>query len=217
MPPPRSPHVTTLAKKTDDWFRRANAALLGQLPCRAGCARCCIGMFPVTRLDARLLQEGLARLPDGDRTRIATRAAQQIAAVESAYPALKSSPSLEGWSDADIDRVADAFHDTRCPALDDNEQCSLYGYRPLACRSMGVPTRDDGIMNGACAVQTFLPIVRLPDSFASEEEALARQESAELAMLPEVAIQGEEILLPYGFVSVNPERNHGTVFNSDHR
>ena len=60
-------------------------------------------------------------------------------------------------------------------------------------------------------------IVRLPDSFASEEEALARQESAELAMLPEVAVQGEEILLPFGFVSHEPERNHGTAFNSDHR
>ena len=217
MPPPTSPHATTLASKTDDWFRRANAALLGQLPCRAGCANCCIGMFPITRLDARLLQEGLAHLPETDRARIATRAAQQIAAVESAHPVLKSSSSLEGWSDADIDRVAEAFHDVRCPALGDNEQCSLYAYRPLACRSMGIPTRDHGIMNGACAVQTFVPIVRLPDSFVSEEEALARQESAELGMLPEVAVQGEEMLLPYGFVSFNPERNHGTAFNSDHR
>ena len=217
MRPPTSPHATTLARKTDDWFRRANAVLLGQLPCRAGCAHCCIGMFPITRLDARLLQEGLAGLPESDRTRIATRAAQQIAAVESAHPVLESSPSLDGWSDAEIDRVTDAFHDARCPALTDNDQCSLYAYRPLACRSMGIPTRDHGIMNGACAVQTFLPIVRLPDSFASEEEALARQESAELAMLPEVAVQGEEILLPYGFVFFEPERNHGTAFNSDHR
>ena len=216
MPPPTSPHATTLARKTDDWFRRANAALLSQLPCRVGCAQCCVGAFPITRLDVRLLQQGLARLPANERARIETRAFQQIAAVESAYPALKSSPSLDGWSDADIDRVGTAFHDARCPALSDNEQCSLYDYRPLACRSMGIPTREHGMVNGAC-VQTFVPIVRLADSFAWEEDALARRESAELAKLPEVAAHGEEILLPYGFVSLNPERNHGTAFNPDHR
>ena len=215
MPPPAPSQTATLARKTDDWFRRANAALLSQLPCRAGCAQCCIGVFPITRLDVRLLQEGLAGLPENERTRIATRAAQQIAAIESVYPALRSSPSLEGWSDADLDRVADAFHDARCPALSDNDQCSLYDYRPLACRSMGIPTREHETVNGACAVQTFLPVVRLPDSFISEEEALARHESAELAMLPEVAVQGEEILLPYGFLSPD-ERKHGTAFDSDH-
>jgi Fe-S-cluster containining protein len=164
----------------------------------------------------RLLQEGLARLPENERAHIATRAAQQIAAIESAYPALKSSASLDSWSDAQIDRIVDAFHDARCPALRDGEQCSLYDYRPLACRSMGIPPRERDIVNGACAVQTFLPIVRLPESLASEEEALARQESAELARLPEVAAQGEELLNPYGFLSSDAEREHGTAFDSDH-
>lgn len=216
MPPPTPSHTARLANKTDDWFRRANAALLSQLPCRAGCAHCCIGVFPITRLDVRLLQEGLARLPENERARIATRAAQQIAAIESAYPALKSSVSLDGSSDAQIDRIVDAFRDARCPALRDDEQCSLYAYRPLACRSMGIPAREHDIVNGACAVQTFLPIVRLPESLASEEDALARQESAELARLPEVAAQGEELLNPYGFLSSDAERKHGTAFDSDH-
>ena len=216
MPPPTPSHTSTLASKTDDWFRRASAALLSQLPCRAGCAHCCIGVFSITRLDVRLLQEGLARLPENERARIATRSAQQIAAIESAYPALRSSPSLDGWSDAQIDRVVDTFQDARCPALRDDEQCSLYAYRPLACRSMGIPAREHDLVNGACAVQTFLPIIRLPESLASEEEALARQESAELAVLPEVAAQGEELLNPYGFLFSDPERKHGTAFDSDH-
>lgn len=216
MPPPIPSNATTLAAKTDDWFRRANAALLSQLPCRAGCAHCCIGVFPITRLDVRLVQEGMVALPENERARIETRAALQIAEIESAYPALKTSPSLEAWSDAEIDRVAEAFRDARCPALSDNQQCSIYAHRPLACRSMGIPSRDHGIVNGACAVQTYLPVVRLSDSFVSEEDALAGQESAELARLPEVAVQGEEILLPYGFLS-SDERTHVTAFDSDHR
>ena len=62
QPPPPSP-LTTLAEKTDDWFRRANAALFTQVPCHAGCSSCCIGLFSVTRLDARRVQEGFRRLP----------------------------------------------------------------------------------------------------------------------------------------------------------
>ena len=217
MRPPASSRVTTLARKTDDWFRRASATLLSQVPCQSGCSHCCIGLFPITRLDVRLLQEGLARLSTIQREHIVTRAARQVTALEAAFPRLGSSPSLDAWSDADIDEAVRAFPDAPCPALADNGLCSLYASRPLTCRSMGIPTREHGMVNGACAVQSFVPIVRLADSFALEEDALARRESAELAKLPEVAVEGEEILLPYGFVSLNPERNHGTAFNPDHR
>jgi hypothetical protein len=205
MQPPRPSHRTTLARKTDDWFRRASAALLSQLPCRAGCSHCCIGLFPITRLDARLVQEGLSHLPAAQRIRIEGRALQQVTELEAAYPRLKRSPSLDGWSDDDIDRAATAFHDTPCPALGDNGLCLLYDYRPLTCRSMGIPARQDGIVNGACAVQTFVPIARLSASLEAEERELAASEAAELSTLPEVAADGEEILLPYAFVACGVE------------
>jgi Fe-S-cluster containining protein len=201
MRPPMPSPLTTLARKTDDWFRRANAALLSQVPCQAGCSHCCTGVFPITRLDARLLHEGLSQLPDIDRQRIVDRAIQQTAAMQASEPRLAGSPSLDQWPDGDIDRVVTAFSDVRCPALSDEGLCSLYAYRPLTCRSMGIPMREGLMVNGACNVQTFVPIVRLPESLETEEQAMARRESAELAMLPEVAREGEELLLPYGFVS----------------
>ncbi len=203
---PTPSHLVTFAGKTDDWFQRANAALLNQIPCRAGCAQCCIGVFPITRLDARLLQEGLAQLPGDERTRIVDRAVRQMAALEAAEPRLKSSPSLDGWPDEDIDRVVNAFHDVPCPALSENRLCSLYAFRPLTCRSMGVPTREAAMVNGACEVQTFIPIVRLSESLEAEEQALAHRESAELAKLPEAAVEGEEVFLPYGFVVCDTDR-----------
>jgi hypothetical protein len=54
---------------------------------------------------------------------------------------------------------------------------------------------------GACGIQTFVPITRLTASLEAEERELARREADELAALPEVAAEGEEILLPYGFLS----------------
>jgi Fe-S-cluster containining protein len=199
---PASPSLPTmLARKTDDWFRRANSALLSQIACRPGCSRCCVGLFPITRLDVHLLQEGLSHLTHDQRQRIARRAAQQITALEAAYPSLQSSPSLDGWSDNDIDEATSAFHDLPCPALGEDGLCSLYAHRPLACRSMGIPSRQDGMVNGACDVQTFVPIVRLSSSLAAEEESLAGLEAAALATLPEMSSRGEELMLPYGFVS----------------
>ena len=201
MQPQTPSHLTTLARKTDDWFRRASAVLLSQVPCHAGCSHCCIGLFPITRLDARLLLEGLARMPADQRERIAERAARQVTALEAAYPRLQLSPSLDDWSDEEIDRAVSSFHEAPCPALGDDGLCSLYAHRPLTCRSMGIPMRQDDMVNGACAVQTFVPIARLSVSLAAEEQELAALEAAELAALPEATLEGEEILLPYAFAS----------------
>jgi Fe-S-cluster containining protein len=201
MQPPAPSPLTTLAGKTDDWFRRANAALFTQVPCHAGCSSCCIGLFSITRLDARRVQEGFTRLPAVERGRIAARATQQVRALEAAYPRLKTTTSIDDWSDKDIDQTVSMFHDSPCPALQDNGLCALYAHRPLTCRSMGIPTQQEVMVYGACEVQTFVPIVRLSASLAAEEQALAKQEAAELAALPEVAKQGEEIFLPYAFIA----------------
>ena len=83
--------------------------------------------------------------------------------------------------------------------------CSIYASRPLTCRSMGIPTRKDELIDGACDVQTFVPIVRLPASLVAEDEMLATLETNALAALPEATAEGEEVMLPYGFVLGVPE------------
>jgi Fe-S-cluster containining protein len=157
-------------------------------------------LFPVTQFDVHVLQEGLRQLPIDQRERIEGRAVEQIRALETAYPRLKASASIGRWSDEEIDQAVTAFHDAPCPALGDDGLCSIYDHRPLTCRSMGIPARQDAMVNGACAVQTFVPIARLSATLEAEEQELAALEAAELAALPEVAAEGEEILLPYAFV-----------------
>ena len=51
MAVPTLPDPAPLYQKTDHWFQRATAALLGEVPCRLGCTSCCIGPFPITLLD----------------------------------------------------------------------------------------------------------------------------------------------------------------------
>ena len=172
-----------LYRKTDHWFQRATAALLGEVPCRLGCTSCCIGPFPITLLDVQTLEQGLAGLPPTHRHRIEQRAVEQAVAMEAAFPQLAKTTLIDDWSDRDIDRFVTEFHHHPCPALETDGRCGIYHHRPLVCRSMGIPTEDRGLAHGACEVQTFIPIVRLPSTFREEEDRLAQEEAASLAAL----------------------------------
>ena len=66
---------------------------------------------------------------------------------------------------------------------------------------MGIPTESRGLVHGACEVQTFIPIIRLPSSFREEEHRLLQEETLALeALRLATGSAGEEVLLPYGFL-----------------
>lgn len=193
--------LSSLPEKTSRWFERATAALLEQVPCRQGCCHCCIGTFPVTILDQQQLQEGLGRLPDGQRLAIQQKAQAQIATIEAQFPGLTDSPLLDDWPDHRTERLAEQFRDLACPALEPDGRCAVYAFRPLTCRSMGIPQDEDGSVEGACKIQTAVPIIRLSPPFRAEEDRLAREEASQLAALRlKLQCQGEELLLPYAFL-----------------
>ena len=195
------PDPAPLYRTTDHWFQRATAALLGEVPCRLGCTSCCIGPFPITLLDAHTLQQGLAGLLPDHRRHIEQRAIEQTSAMETAFPQLTHTDLLDQWTDQDIDRLVTEFHHHPCPALGADGRCGVYSHRPLVCRSMGIPTEDRGLAQGACEVQTFIPIVRLPAAFREEEHRLAQEEAASLDRLRQATgSTGEEVFLPYGFL-----------------
>jgi Fe-S-cluster containining protein len=199
-----------LYQETDQWFQRATAALLGEVPCRLGCTSCCIGPFPITLLDVQTLQQGLAGLPPDHRQRIEQRASEQIAAMETAFPQLIRDDVLDTWPDQEVDRLVTEFHALPCPALEADGHCSLYEHRPLVCRSMGIPIHEGGRTYGACEVQTFVPIVQVPQILREEENRLAEKESTSLNELHSaVGPTGEEVLLPYGFLANRRNRGLG--------
>jgi Fe-S-cluster containining protein len=118
-----------------------------------------------------------------------------------AVPGLKKTPFIDQWSEKDIDRVVERFETRPCPALEEDGTCGLYEFRPLACRSMGIP-EDDGLsVSGACAVQTAVPLIRLSKVLREEENHLAEMEAKELETLRrQEGAQGEELLLPFAFL-----------------
>lgn len=201
MSAPHGSIPSSIQERTDQWFARASAALLGQVPCRAGCSRCCIGPFPVTLIDAQTLAQGIEALPDREKTRVEQRAAEQIASMEAAYPRLTRTPLIDTWPDTEIDRLVAQYDTIPCPALADDGLCLVYAHRPLTCRSMGIPMEEGHLTVGACSVQTFVPIVRLSASLRTDEQVLAKQEGSALASYRDAfAVGGEELLLPYAFL-----------------
>lgn len=111
------------------------------------------------------------------------------------------SPIIDEWPDHLTEQLAEQFQDLPCPALDMNGHCAIYAFRPLICRSMGIPPEQDGNVEGACEIQTAVPIIRLSLPFREEEDRLAGEETNHLTALQlRLQCQGEELLLPYAFL-----------------
>lgn len=190
-----------LFEEASQWFRRARASLLEAIPCGRGCCECCVGIFPITRLDANELRRGLATMPANERDAIIARAAHQVNLIEARYPGHHSTPYLDAWPDTTIDAMVEQFGHLPCPALGSDGTCQVYAFRPITCRTMGIPSESNGMVEGACTVQTAIPIVRLAPCLRAESCRLAEHEAAALSLLDQQSSQpGDELLLPYGFL-----------------
>jgi len=114
------------------------------LVCRPGCSSCCIGLFPITHLDADRLRRGLVELAvidPGRASRVHARARQAAAEITRALPAA-SIPELLDTNYGD---------EEPCPALDpETGTCDLYTARPINCRTFGPPVRCGSESVGIC-------------------------------------------------------------------
>lgn len=191
----------SLLEEASLWFRRARASLLEAIPCGQGCCACCVGLFPITRLDAQELRLGLDTILPPQRTSIIVRATSQVDMIEASYPRLRSTPCLDEWDDTTLDAMIEQFAELPCPALGTDGSCLVYAFRPVTCRTMGIPTESNGIVEGACTVQTAVPIIRLAPTLQAESVRLAEHEAAALLVVGQDQAQpGDELLLPYGFL-----------------
>src|SRR5277367_2814669 len=75
------------ARRSGDWLK-----------CRPGCTQCCIGVFPITQLDALRLRQGLADLELIDPLRagvIRGRARESMDRLKSGFPGDPQSGQLD--------------------------------------------------------------------------------------------------------------------------
>jgi Fe-S-cluster containining protein len=155
----------------------------------------------VTILDRQALQRGLRTLPDEQRKRIERTAAGQITVLIAAAPQLNTNRFIDQWSEEESQQLTERFDAWPCPALKQDGSCGLYEFRPLVCRSMGVPPDDGGCVSGACAVQTAVPLIRLSKTMREEENHLAGMEAEAIeALRHHEGAEGEELFLPYAFL-----------------
>jgi Fe-S-cluster containining protein len=124
-----------------DAARRSGSWLL----CAPGCTQCCIGVFPISQLDAARLREGLAALDAADPQRadaVRGRARQSIARIAADFPGDATTGALD---EARAEIMEDFANDEPCPALDPaTGRCDLYAARPMTCRIFGPPLRVEG-------------------------------------------------------------------------
>jgi Fe-S-cluster containining protein len=141
----------TLARLDDDLLKVVDARLAdgarragGRLACRIGCTECCMGPFPINRLDARRLQRGLKDLRTSDPARAAAvleRTRDAVARLAEGFPGEARSGRLSG-AEAEEDRYFERTAEIPCPALDPQTGgCDLYAHRPISCRAYGLPMR----------------------------------------------------------------------------
>lgn len=110
-----------------------DAEAAGQhVSCKTGCGACCRQLVPITPLEARELMRVVERMPEPRRTQIRQRFADARKRFESAG-LLENLLALENGPGGA--RLALDYFALRvpCPFLE-NESCSIYPDRPIACR-----------------------------------------------------------------------------------
>jgi Fe-S-cluster containining protein len=142
-----------LLDRVDREFARAARSAGDWLRCAPGCDDCCHGPFPITALDVRRLQLGLAELErtdPGRAGRIRRRAEATVLRLREGYPGDPRTGRLD-QDKAALDAFFERHVSMACPALEPGSgRCELYDWRPVSCRTFGPPARFAGVDVAPC-------------------------------------------------------------------
>ncbi len=124
--------LASAAERSGDW-----------LACRPGCHQCCIGVFPISALDAEALNTALTAAEPATADRIRQRASSPRERLTPTFPGDPTTGKLFTQPHHEDD-FEDFANDEPCPVLDPaTGTCDLYAARPVQCRTFGPPIRDE--------------------------------------------------------------------------
>jgi Fe-S-cluster containining protein len=105
-----------------------------KISCRAGCGACCGQLVPIGEAEARGVRDLVESLPEPQRSRVKARFAQALLRLDAAG-LLTPLRARADWDDARRREIGLAYfrQGVACPFLED-ESCSIYPERPIACR-----------------------------------------------------------------------------------
>lgn len=126
-------------------FRSLAESIIGQavedagaegltVSCRSGCGACCRQLVPISEIEARRILELVEGFPEPRRSAVLARFAEARRRLHAAG-LLDRLLKPEAFADDQLRPVAlDYFREgVACPFLED-ESCSIYEERPIACR-----------------------------------------------------------------------------------
>lgn len=122
-------------------LEEANGQRAGHtVSCRKGCAACCRTLVPVSPPEAFRLKKQVEQLPGPERDRLLERLSTTKHALNEAGllgQLVQLAETRTQLTDEDVEPMNQAYYARRlpCPFLED-EACSIYDFRPAACREL---------------------------------------------------------------------------------
>ena len=128
-----------LLDELDDGFATVRHRAGANLACAEGCSDCCIGPFPVTRLDVQRLRRAMLDADETVAQLTRSDARRALDTMREGFPGDIDSGRLND-DKAALDAFFEKHADLVCPVLDTKTgSCRLYAARPISCRTYGPP------------------------------------------------------------------------------
>jgi Fe-S-cluster containining protein len=132
--------LLALADKT---FETVQQDFPDLVKCRVACADCCHAVFDLPLIEALYINYHFNRTFKGGRKEAFLETANQIDRQVHKLKRKATKDLKAGKAEDEIlTELAEAK--IRCPLLNDQNQCDLYGFRPITCRLYGIPTQIGG-------------------------------------------------------------------------
>lgn len=128
--------------------------------CKPGCSDCCYALFDLTLIEAMYVKHKFDDLFTGKKRHDIITYANEV--DRKIFKMKKNATEAEKVG-VDGRKIIDRIskEKIKCPLLDEINQCSMYEFRPIACRVYGIPTSSAG-EGHTCGLSGFKKGVAYP-------------------------------------------------------
>ena len=132
-----------ISAMADQVFDRVREKHPEEVRCKTQCADCCYALFDLTLIEALYINHHFnAGFDEEEKERLlesANRYDRKIHKIKR-----KAYKSVEAGEEEAAVLESLAAERERCPMLDAEDRCRMYGFRPITCRLYGIPTAIGG-------------------------------------------------------------------------
>jgi Fe-S-cluster containining protein len=152
------PMVQSLADRVVGGAVQASQAEGQQISCKKGCGACCRQLVPISEIEARNLRDVVDALPEPRRSVIRGRFAEARRLLQ-ASGLLEKLVQRDQWGEGDGRTIGMEYFSqaVACPFLEE-ESCSIYADRPVACREYLVTSPAENCARPSAETVRMVPL-----------------------------------------------------------